>query len=340
MSAPSESAPHPAAGAAPATDTAPHGGAGASASASLAAALACICFGASVVATRHVVPQTTPVVLAFMRYVIGSFCMFALLRRRALAPMLRRDRLQVFALGALFFGLFPWSFSASLTHLPAATVALILATIPLVTMALSLLRGTERPSVGLISGQLLALFGIVLAISPALFASPEGAAPAADTPHSLVGYPLAFTTVCCGAVYNVWSRPLLLRYPSATITSWAMVAGALALAPLALMQGLAANTRDITTDGWLTVLFLGTLGGAVGFGLWSYALRRSTPSRVAVFLALNPISAITLGVLLLGEPVSVRLFVALAAVLAGIQLATRSTRPVPSPGRSPLRSDQ
>jgi drug/metabolite transporter (DMT)-like permease len=295
-------------------------------SASLAAAVACICFGASVVATRHVVPQTTPIVLAFLRYVIGSLCMFAVLRRRALAPMAQRDRVQVLALGALFFGLFPWSFSASLTHLPAATVALILATIPLVTMALSVLRGTERPSVGLVSGQLLALFGIVLAISPALRSAGDEVARDATQAGSWTGYALAFTTVCCGAVYNVWSRPLLLRYPSATITSWAMVAGALSLAPLALMQGLAANTRDITLEGWLTVLFLGTLGGAVGFGLWSYALRRSTPSRVAVFLALNPISAIALGVLLLGEPVSLRLFVALAAVLAGIQLATRGTR--------------
>ncbi len=326
MSAPSESAPHPAAAADPATDTALRGGAEASASASLAAAVACICFGASVVATRHVVPQTTPIVLAFLRYVIGSLCMFAVLRRRALAPMAQRDRVQVLALGALFFGLFPWSFSASLTHLPAATVALILATIPLVTMALSMLRGTERPSVGLVSGQLLALFGIVLAISPALRSAGDEVARDATQAGSWTGYALAFTTVCCGAVYNVWSRPLLLRYPSATITSWAMVAGALSLAPLALMQGLAANTRGITPDGWLTVLFLGTLGGAVGFGLWSYALRRSTPSRVAVFLALNPISAIALGVLLLGEPVSLRLFVALAAVLAGIQLATRGTR--------------
>jgi drug/metabolite transporter (DMT)-like permease len=317
------------------TDTNPRS---ASASASIAAAVACICFGASVVATRHVVPQTTPITLAFLRYVIGSLCMFALLRRQALAPMEGRDRLRVAALGALFFGLFPWSFSASLTYLPAATVALILATIPLVTMALSLLRGTERPSAQLLIGQLLALFGIVLAIGPAVGAG-STTTPSASAASIWTGYALAFTTVLCGAVYNVWSRPLLLRYPSGLITSWAMLAGAISLAPLALMQGILVSTQRITLGGWLTVLFLGTLGGAVGFGLWSYALRRSTPSKVAVFLALNPISAIALGVLLLGEPVSARLFVALAAVLVGIQLATRSTRPLPSPRRSPSRSD-
>jgi drug/metabolite transporter (DMT)-like permease len=79
------------------------------------------------------------------------------------------------------------------------------------------------------------------------------------------------------------------------ITGQAMAAGTLALAPLAL-------------------------------ALWGYAFQRSTPSRVAVFLALNPITAIALGVLLLGEPVTGRLVVALVAVLAGIQLATRGPR--------------
>jgi len=78
--------------------------------------------------------------------------------------------------------------------------------------------------------------------------------------------------------------------------------------------------------GWAAVLFLGIFGGAVGFGLWIWALRHSTPSRVAVFLALNPITAITLGVVLLGESAGVRLFVALAMVIAGIQLASKKAR--------------
>jgi len=289
------------------------------ASASLAAAVACICFGASVVATRYVVPQTTPVVLAFLRYVIASACMFALLRGRALVAMPGRDRAQIALLGALFFGLFPWSFSASLTHLPAATVALIVATNPLVTLALSVLRGTERLSARMVIGQLLALAGIVLAIDPAR----ATAAQSTSGTNYWIGYVLAFTTVICGSIYNVWSRPLLLRYSSALVTTWAMVAGVLLLAPLALLQGLGTHTRTISLNGWLAVLFLGTLGGAVGFGLWSYALRRSTPSRVAVFLALNPISAIALGVFLLGEPITMRLILALVAVLAGINLATR-----------------
>lgn len=289
----------------------------------MAATVACICFGASVVATRFVVAQTTPVVLAFLRYIIASLCMFAILRRSAFAPIPARDRWQIALLGALFFGVFPWSFSASLTHLPAATVALIVACNPLVTLALSALRGTERLSARAVAGQLLALAGIAIALVPIGANATSRVAALSTASTSWIGYAEVATTVLCGAVYNVWSRPLLLRYPSAVVTSHAMLAGTLALAPLALMQGIGTHTASITTTGWLTVLFLGTLGGALGFGLWSYALRRSTPSRVAVFLALNPITAIALGVVLLGEPITARLVMALVAVIAGIQLATR-----------------
>jgi len=286
--------------------------------ATLAATVACICFGSSVVVTRYVVPQTTPLVLAFLRYTIATLCMLTIVGRGAFCPMPPRDRWRVAALGVLYFGVFPWSFSASLTHLPSATVALVVATMPLVTLALSALHGTERLTGRAIAGQLLALGGIALALPP-------GAARALSTDAGLwIGYAEVGTTVLCGAVYNVWSRSLLLRYPSAVITAQAMAAGTLALAPLALAQGLAVHTRSIAPGGWLAVLFLGSLGGALGFGLWGYALRRSTPSKVAVFLALNPITAIALGVVLLGEPVTGRLLAALLAVFAGIQLSTRT----------------
>jgi drug/metabolite transporter (DMT)-like permease len=235
-----------------------------------------------------------------------------------------RDRGEVALLGVLFFGIFPWSFSASLTHLPATHVALVVATNPLVTLALSVLRGMERPSPQSIAGQLLAFAGLAIAL-PTLGGS------SAMRADAWIGYLEVSITVLCGSVYNVWSRPLLMRYPSLAITGQAMAAGALSLAPLALLQGLTEHTQSISPTGWLAVLFLGTLGGAVGFGLWSFALRRSTPSKVAVFLALNPVTAIGLGVLLLHEPLTVRLLVGLVAVIAGIQLATRAAaRPTPS----------
>lgn len=290
----------------------------------LAATVACLIFGASTVATRFAVAQTTPVVLAFLRYAIATTCVLAVLRRAAFPPMAVRDRVQVGLLGVLFFGIFPWSFSASLTHLPSTQVALIVATNPLVTLALSRLRGLEQITPTALVGQLLAFGGLALALPP-IHTPGVPALP----PDAWLGYVEAGVTVLCGALYNVWSRPLLLRHGPLAITAQSMAAGALALAPLALADGLPEHLRTVTAGGWGAVLFLGTLGGALAFGLWTWALHRSTPSRVAVFLALNPVTAIALGVTLLGEPLGWRLLCGLGAVLVGIQLATRG-RSVPA----------
>jgi drug/metabolite transporter (DMT)-like permease len=283
-----------------------------------AAALASVLFGASVVVTRYVVLEIPPVGLAFLRYVLATACLLLLLRGAAFPAMPWRDRVQVTLLGVLFFGVFPWSFSAALTHLPSAPVALVVATMPLVTLGLSVWRGEEPWRARAALGQGIALAGLLLALWPGAGA---GAPPAAA--DAWVGYVEISLTVLCGATYNVWSRPLLRRYDAMAISAQSMLAGAVALTPLAMASGLLAQVPQVTPLGWAAVLFLGVCGGALAFGLWIWALRHSTPSRVAVFLALNPITAIMLGVVLLGEPVTLRLALALVMVLAGIQLASR-----------------
>jgi drug/metabolite transporter (DMT)-like permease len=53
-------------------------------------------------------------------------------------------------------------------------------------------------------------------------------------------------------------------------------------------------------------------------------LKHEAPTRVTVFLALNPVTAAVLGWLLLGEPLPPHLLAALALIGAGLWLATRA----------------
>lgn len=290
--------------------------------ADLAAALAAVCFGASVVATRFVVGETQPLSLAFLRYCIGAACLLpvasGVLRRTVVA---RRDLLAIAVMGAIFFGLFPWTFSAALTHSPSSRVAIILATMPLVTLLVSRLRGYDTITLPKLAGQLLAFGGLWIALHPSGVATPAA-------PDAWKGDALAGLTALIGACFNVFSRPYLKRYPSLLVTALAMVAGVLFLAPLAAVQGVFSHAPHFTPAGWAALVFLGTLGGAFSFGLWNWALERSTPSRVAVFITLNPITAVMLGTLVLREPVTSRFVVGLAAVLAGILVASRRPRAV------------
>ena len=103
-----------------------------------------MCFGASVVATRFAVAETKPISLAFLRYTIASALLLPVMWHVVRASIPKRDVLAIAALGVIFFGVFPWTFSASLTHSPSARVAVELATMPLLTLLISRLRGYDK----------------------------------------------------------------------------------------------------------------------------------------------------------------------------------------------------
>jgi drug/metabolite transporter (DMT)-like permease len=73
------------------------------------------------------------------------------------------------------------------------------------------------------------------------------------------------------------------------------------------------------------------IGAALTFMLWSWALERTTPTRVAISVTLNPVSSMALGALWLDESVSLRLMLGLLAVLTGIALAAWPVRAAQTP---------
>jgi drug/metabolite transporter (DMT)-like permease len=78
---------------------------------------------------------------------------------------------------------------------------------------------------------------------------------------------------------------------------------------------------------WLVLIgFLGVIGGALGFFLWTWAVGQTTPTRTAVFLTLNPTTAALLGAVLLGERITMPFMIGLTLVLAGIIVANLQLR--------------
>ena len=68
-------------------------------------------------------------------------------------------------------------------------------------------------------------------------------------------------------------------------------------------------------------------GSALTFYLWAFALERTTPTRVAISVTVNPITASLVGATLLDEPLRWNLVVGIVTVFAGIWIATTQSRP-------------
>ena len=66
--------------------------------------------------------------------------------------------------------------------------------------------------------------------------------------------------------------------------------------------------------------------GAAAYFLWVLALQKTTPTRVANTMTVNPIAASLLAAVLVGEPIGWNLVVGLIAVAGGIWLASTSAK--------------
>jgi drug/metabolite transporter (DMT)-like permease len=126
----------------------------------------------------------------------------------------------------------------------------------------------------------------------------------------------------CMAFYSIWSKPVITRSGPITFTAVAMTAGAVLLLALAAATGGLSRLAQTGPAQWLAFGYVGLVGSALAFYLWSYALGRTSPTRVAIAVTVNPVSAAVTGALALGEPIGWNVLAGLAAVALGIAIAT------------------
>jgi drug/metabolite transporter (DMT)-like permease len=286
----------------------------------LAAAATGVQVGAAIVASRMVVAEVPPLTLAMLRYGIGFLCLLPFVLRPGMAeqhaprrwPL--RDVLAMAALGLGQFAILIALLNFGLQSVGAAQAALIFSLFPLLTLLLSALLGREAISVRLMLGVLLSITGVALSMAPKL--ANFGAGP-------WWGELAVLASAAVGATCSVFYRPYLQRYPTLKVSAFAMLASVLFLAVLALHEGWPTRVQHLLAPTWGVVFFIGASSG-IGYFLWLYALKHESPTRVTIFLALNPLTAALLGALLLHEMFDLWLLGAILFIAAGLWLATHT----------------
>jgi drug/metabolite transporter (DMT)-like permease len=281
--------------------------------------------GIALGATRFVIGNTDPITLGAFRYGVG----FVFLVPVALTLGRRwprgKDWLGVALLGLLFFGIFPVIYNLSLAYTTAARSALALSTLPLLTMVVGAALGIEGLTARKTLGVLIAVGGVAVALAAGLTQAPEGA-----WRGDLVMVAGAF----CMALYNVWSRPFIARSGPFEFVTAGMGVGAVCLALIAGAQGGFAAAAAFGAPQWLAILYLGIFGAALNFYLWVFALERTTPTRVANTITVNPVTASLVAALLVHEAIGLDLVIGVLAVIGGIWTASTG-RPLIGTERKP-----
>jgi len=223
--------------------------------------------------------------------------------------------------------------SVAMTSLALATVATI-GSAPVLVLAAEAVLERRRPRAASLVAIGLALLGLVLLVGGPGHAAPTGRAGGGSL---LLGVLLALGAAAgFGALALVGRRPVAGLDRPATIGLGFVAGSALLGAATVLTGGGLAFALTPTSAGLL--LYLGWLPTALAYGLFFVGLRGVLASSAAVVAVLEPVTAMVLGALVLGQRLSpagllgAGLLCA-AAVVAGVRGATPAPEPV-----DPLRT--
>ncbi len=214
--------------------------------------------------------------------------------------------------GAALLALYAVPFAYAYVGLTTGTGALILfGTVQVTMIGAGLLLG-ERPPATTWLGAALAAGGLVALVLPGLAAPPLGAAAL-----------MAIAGVAWGA-YSLVGRgatePLL-----ATGGNF-LRAAPLGLAVLAAAALLAPAAHRVTGPGAALATASGALASGLGYVAWYAALPGLTRTQAALTQPAVLVLAAAAGVVLLGEPLTLRLALSGSAILAGIALVVLPRR--------------
>ena len=198
------------------------------------------------------------------------------------------------------------------TALPSSTTALLIAGVPIVAAGLARSFGLDRRlGITRIAGLAIGISGVAVLVGLDIPGDQWWAVGAAGI--TVVGYalgPIVISTRLGGA-------------PPLAVISLALAMNAVIYAPFAWIQ---RPTEPVPASAWWSIITLGILCTAIAFLIFFALVAEVGPSRMTVITFLNPAVAITLGVVLLAEPITWGLLIGFPLVLLGSYLATRPDR--------------
>jgi len=282
--------------------------------------LTAIFWGGTFIAGRVIAGHVNPVAAAFLRFVVASVFLVALiLKTEGLPrPMDRQKVLALFLMGAT--GVFAYNlfFFRGLELISAGRASLIIANNPIFIALFSFLFFSEKMTPLKIMGILISVTGAILAIS--------GGNPAALLSGGLGrGDIFILCAVCSWVTYTLIGKRAMNRLSPLAAVTGAAVTGMVMLLIPAWLSGMAAEIPLYRPVDWAALFYLGFFGTVLGF-VWYYdGIKAIGPARAGLFINFVPLSAITLGYLLLDEPVTLSLALGALLVITGVILTNAAS---------------
>jgi drug/metabolite transporter (DMT)-like permease len=291
----------------------------------LKALFAVVVWGASFIATKIALQDVSPVTVVWLRFAMGVAILGgAVIVRKQFALPSWKEIAYFTLLGFIGITFHQWLQSTGLLTAQASTTAWIVATTPVFMALLGWLILKEKLGWVRSGGIALAGLGVLLVVS----GGDLGAISAGrfGTPGDF----LILLSAPNWALFSALSRYGLKRHPAARMMFYVMTMGWLLTTGLFLSGPGIAEIARLTLTGWVGVAFLGIFCSGLAYIFWYDALQSIPTAQLGSFLYLEPLVAVIVAAVVLGEYLLWASLVGGAIILLGVWLVNRPAVKIPA----------
>jgi drug/metabolite transporter (DMT)-like permease len=277
----------------------------------------CLIWGTTYLAIRISLETIPPLLMAAMRWISAGGILITVLALRGERLPARREWPSLALLGVLLLGFGNGAVVWAEQTVPSGLTAVLVATSPFWMVGIDALMPdgdaiTMRRAIGVLVG----FAGIVMLVWPEIHVDAGG--------RRFLGGVIAAQIACVGwaigSSYARWrGRGHASEENVLAAAAFEMLFGGIALLMVSVVLGeparLAFTPR--TTGALVYLIAFGAIGG---FSAYAYALKHLPVATVSLYAYVNPVIAVVLGTLVLGEILDVRMVLAALIVIAGSAL--------------------
>jgi len=267
-----------------------------------------MCYGTNPIGAQLYKEGMTPPEVLFWRFGLAWLIIAAvmLLRKEKIA-ISRKEFTSLTALGLLFLAS-SLTLYASFTVMSVGVASTILFVYPVVTAAIMTLFFKEKLTATTTIAIVMSFVGVLL-----LYWTPDGGR------LSTAGVILALISAVTYAIYIIVMNRAQLNMSAFKINFYVLIYCALGNLAMALLtQGhLAAPT---TATGWACVAWLAVVPAILALVMMVYAAKYIGSTATAIMGALEPLTAVLIGIILFGESITTNMTVGIALIFAAVIL--------------------
>lgn len=266
-------------------------------------------WGSLYVVSKFVLGKIPIATISFLRYVIAGVVLFGILKQRSLKKIEKQDYKYVFLIGFLGYSV---SMGAQLlgTKLTSASLASLVNSMnPVVIMFFASLLLKEKLTMKMLICAILAIAGVFIIVGQV------------DGSGQIWGIVVSIFSVILWSFSSVMVRKITQKYDSLQITTYGIIVAALCTLPFSVWELTVNSNIEFDRNVVFSMLYIGVICTGLSHMLWNKSLSLMEAGTCSLFYPVQPMVAVFLGWMFLGENISMNFVFGAILIIFGVLLS-------------------